>query len=387
MDSLKAAVGPLDRGAASMLDPGGPVRRRARLALQVPARGEASARWSAVFEDELVRRARASRRRRHGAGFRPPATTGIDRWLSRALGRSRRAADAPRRGLRSEEFIAAGAPWFFTLFGRDAIWTARFMLPLGREHRGEHPARARATCRVRTATSRPPSSRARSCTSCAGARRPSRTSGSRRSTTAPSTRRRSGSACSTTPGGGACPPTEVEALLANLERALAWMRDFGDADGDGLLEYIDESGHGLANQGWKDSWDSVQWRDGTARDGPDRALRGAGIRLRGGDARRRPARRVRPRWRALAGVGRSAARRVQRRILDRRSRGRLPGDRPGRRQARGRHGDQQHRATCSVPGCSTRSRQRSSPAAWGRRSSTPGSACARCRPTRPDTGR
>ncbi len=61
------------------------------------------------------------------------------------------------------------------------------------------------------------------------------------------------------------------------------MRDFGDADGDGLLEYIDASGHGLANQGWKDSGDSVQWRDGTRREGPDRALRGAGLR-----ATRRP---------------------------------------------------------------------------------------------------
>ena len=46
------------------------------------------------------------------------------------------------------------------------------------------------------------------------------------------------------------------------------MRDFGDADGDGLLEYIDESGHGLANQGWKDSGDAVQWRDGTLATGP-----------------------------------------------------------------------------------------------------------------------
>ena len=28
-------------------------------------------------------------------------------------------------------FLAAGAPWFFTLFGRDSIWAARMLLPLG----------------------------------------------------------------------------------------------------------------------------------------------------------------------------------------------------------------------------------------------------------------
>jgi glycogen debranching enzyme len=46
------------------------------------------------------------------------------------------------------------------------------------------------------------------------------------------------------------------------------MRDSGDSDGDGFLEYIDTTGHGLANQGWKDSGDSIQWRDGTLAEGP-----------------------------------------------------------------------------------------------------------------------
>lgn len=55
---------------------------------------------------------------------------------------------------------------------------------------------------------------------------------------------------------------EVRALLPHLRRALDWMRDFGDSDGDGFLEYRDESGHGLANQGWKDSGDSIRFRDG-----------------------------------------------------------------------------------------------------------------------------
>jgi glycogen debranching enzyme len=59
------------------------------------------------------------------------------------------------------------------------------------------------------------------------------------------------------------PAEEVRDLLPALRMALTWMSDYGDPDGDGFLEYIDESGHGLANQGWKDSADSVQWPDGT----------------------------------------------------------------------------------------------------------------------------
>src|SRR5690625_7524477 len=60
---------------------------------------------------------------------------------------------------------------------------------------------------------------------------------------------------------------EVEALAPNLQVALRWMADYGDADGDGFLEYIDTSGHGLANQGWKDSHDSIRWKDGRLAEG------------------------------------------------------------------------------------------------------------------------
>ena len=49
---------------------------------------------------------------------------------------------------------------------------------------------------------------------------------------------------------------------------LAWLADHGDADGDGFLEYLDASGHGLTNQGWKDSGDSIRWHDGTIAEGP-----------------------------------------------------------------------------------------------------------------------
>ena len=44
--------------------------------------------------------------------------------------------------------------------------------------------------------------------------------------------------------------------------ALGWMRDHGDRDGDGYLEYQTRSPLGLANQGWKDSGDAVMHADG-----------------------------------------------------------------------------------------------------------------------------
>ena len=64
------------------------------------------------------------------------------------------------------------------------------------------------------------------------------------------------------------PVEQVEALLPALERAAAWLLADADADGDGLCEYRSGSGHGLANQGWKDSGDSVGWQHGPPAEGP-----------------------------------------------------------------------------------------------------------------------
>jgi glycogen debranching enzyme len=54
----------------------------------------------------------------------------------------------------------------------------------------------------------------------------------------------------------------VEALLPHADRALAWIEDFGDRRGSGYLEYEQRDPGGLANQGWKDSWDAVRHTDG-----------------------------------------------------------------------------------------------------------------------------
>jgi glycogen debranching enzyme len=60
----------------------------------------------------------------------------------------------------------------------------------------------------------------------------------------------------------------IESIWPNIERALAWIDEYGDFDGDGFVEYSRRSRHGLTSQGWKDSVDSVFHRDGTLADGP-----------------------------------------------------------------------------------------------------------------------
>ncbi len=49
----------------------------------------------------------------------------------------------------------------------------------------------------------------------------------------------------------------------SARRILDWARDFGDADGDGYLEYQTLAPAGPKNQGWKDSGDAVLYADGS----------------------------------------------------------------------------------------------------------------------------
>ncbi|WP_156357264.1 MGH1-like glycoside hydrolase domain-containing protein [Frigoribacterium sp. Leaf263] len=247
------------------------------------------------------------------APFDPaPRDDRLARWLDRA--RSDLSAlrlttpDSP-----DDVFYAAGAPWFFTLFGRDSLWAARFTLPVDL---GIAAGTLRVLARLQGTESVPDT-----------AEQPGKIMHELRQQTL------------TIPDEGvSLPPlyygtvdatplwvcllhdawrrgldeAEVEALLPNLEAALAWMRDFGDSDGDGLLEYVDETGHGLANQGWKDSGDSVQWRDGSLAEGPialcevqayayEAAVHGADLLDRfgrgGGDGWRRWAAALRERFR------------------------------------------------------------------------------------------
>jgi glycogen debranching enzyme-like protein/mannosylglycerate hydrolase MGH1-like protein len=164
----------------------------------------------------------------------------------------------------ADVFVAGGSPWFFTLFGRDSLWAARLTLPLG-------TALARGTLRTLA-----------------------RRQGRRHDVTTAEAPGKILHEVRTSAAHSGLPPVyfgtvdatplwicllndawrwgmageDVAGLLDPLEAALGWMTGDADPDGDGFLEYIDLSGRGLANQGWKDSGDSIQFPDGTIADPP-----------------------------------------------------------------------------------------------------------------------
>ena len=239
-----------------------------RWPVRVPARGEVRVGWQIEAADT-----RAVVRGVTGApSWSVPEVHSADdrlgRWVEAALGD----LDALRLTTTAhpeEVFLAAGAPWFFTLFGRDSIWAARMMLPLGTELAG---GTLRVLAALQGQAAVPDT-----------AEQPGKVMHELRRDTLEI----HGEGLHLPPlyygtvdatplwvcllhdaWKWGLPENEVRALLPNLTAALGWMRDYGDADGDGLLEYTDETGHGLSNQGWKDSGDSVQWRDGSLAEGP-----------------------------------------------------------------------------------------------------------------------
>jgi glycogen debranching enzyme len=60
----------------------------------------------------------------------------------------------------------------------------------------------------------------------------------------------------------------ADELLPHADRALDWIVHYGDQDGDGFVEYARTTELGLANQGWKDSSDGITFADGTMAEPP-----------------------------------------------------------------------------------------------------------------------
>jgi hypothetical protein len=159
-------------------------------------------------------------------------------------------------------FAAAGAPWYFTLFGRDSLWTARLMLTFGWE--------------LAAGTLRALASRQGTKTDPATMEAPGKIPHELRRTSTFLPPLYYGTVDATPlwvcllhdAWRAGMPDDQVRSLLPNLRAALTWTVDLGDEDGDGFLEYLDRSGSGLSNQGWKDSGDSIRGRDGSLAEGP-----------------------------------------------------------------------------------------------------------------------
>ncbi len=227
------------------------------------------AEWQAVLTDEddavVAARPPASRPPRTG----PAGALGLllDNSLDDVGGlrlATRQLPDAP--------FTAAGAPWYFTLFGRDSLWAARLLLPLDS---GTDNGLASGTLRALAAFQG-------TRTDPAAAEEPGKILHELRS-----------KELVLESQGLRLPPVyygavdstplwlcllgelwragrddaAVRSLLPNAARAADWLLAAGAGNG-GFLSYRDATGHGLSNQGWKDSRDAMQFRDGRQADGP-----------------------------------------------------------------------------------------------------------------------
>lgn len=239
---------------------------RIEWALRIGPRASADASFTLTMNDPaLVVRGVSSAPSWVEPVLAPATDARAQRWLRQSL----RDLAALRLRLPDDPdvFFAAGAPWFFTLFGRDSLWAARLLLPLDRSV-------AASTLRVLARLQG-------GAFDTATAEQPGKIMHELRAGTL------------SMPGEGivlpplyygtvdatplwicllvdaaaaGMPEREVTALIPHLEAAVAWMRE--SAGESGFLDYVDETGHGLSNQGWKDSGDSIQWRDGSLAQGP-----------------------------------------------------------------------------------------------------------------------
>ena len=266
--------------------------------VDLPTRGSVTLRWRVRIDDPSAIVAAPS----GPVEWSRPEVTADDHRLVRLLDRSLDDLASLRLADGDDTYLGAGVPWFLTLFGRDSIWAARMLLPLGTElaagtlrvlarrqgtradiHSGEAPGKIMHELRRQDTSHR--SERIRLPAAYYGT-------------------------VDATPlwisllhdaWRWGMPPEEVVALLPHVEAALSWLGTHTD-----FVRYVDESGRGLANQGWKDSGDAVRYHDGRRAEPPialaevqgyayEAALHGAALL----DAFDRPGA---DRWRDFAGA-------------------------------------------------------------------------------------
>ena len=241
--------------------------------LEVPARGSTEASWRLSAVDPAVPFSAATAPWTASAVAEYAGTVDAQDPERRAAARLLRRSLADLDALRLQRpdqpahtFLAAGAPWFFTLFGRDSLIAASLLLPV--------------TTDVAIGTLRTLAAAQGTRRDVLTAEQPGkilhevRAAGMEMGEThLPPVYYGTIDATPLwiellydTLAAGADPALLTE-LRPSLVGAATWLLEHADADGDGLLEYLDESGHGLANQGWKDSGDSIRFADGSLAEG------------------------------------------------------------------------------------------------------------------------
>jgi glycogen debranching enzyme len=167
--------------------------------------------------------------------------------------------------------VAAGAPWFMTLFGRDALLTA-LMCAVWDQRVGLDVLRSLAARQGRTVD---PLSE----------EEPGRILHETRMTTGTSLfegdRGTYFGSTDSTPlfvvllgelVRCGLDPLLAAPLVPAADACLDWLDTYGDIDGDGLVESVRRSDHGLLNQGWKDSWNAIVDADGDVVEPPVRLV-------------------------------------------------------------------------------------------------------------------
>jgi len=214
-------------------------------------------------ENAVAARLAMRRRRRRGASVRGPRSPRFNAWLDQ----SRADVALLTTDLTTGPYPYAGTPWFSTPFGRDGIITAWQMLWLD-------PSLARG---VLTYLAQRQATEIDAFKDAQPGKIMHETRGGEMSALGevPFGLYYGGvdTTCLFVALAGAYARRTgdldlIRALWPNLVAATEWMRDYGDSNGDGLIDYQRAAETGLSNQGWKDSEDSIFHADGRFPKGP-----------------------------------------------------------------------------------------------------------------------